>query len=95
MSISYAVYKSIYAIPYTCTYYVINHTNTLHTYTYTRAFPCWDEPAMKATFSVTLTVPPQLTVLSNMPEVSMVMVKDNKGGMLKKVRYFGCIMYNI
>jgi aminopeptidase N len=34
------------------------------------AFPCWDEPAVKATFSVTLVVPEGLTALSNMPEVS-------------------------
>ena len=32
-----------------------------------RAFPCWDEPARKATFGVTLTVPENLTALSNMP----------------------------
>ncbi|CAE7754487.1 Npepps, partial [Symbiodinium microadriaticum] len=35
-----------------------------------RAFPCWDEPAMKATFGLTLVVPSELTALSNMPEVS-------------------------
>jgi aminopeptidase N len=34
------------------------------------AFPCWDEPAVKATFSVTLIVAAHLTALSNMPEVS-------------------------
>ncbi len=32
-----------------------------------RAFPCWDEPARKATFGVTLTVPEHMTALSNMP----------------------------
>lgn len=32
-----------------------------------RAFPCWDEPDMKATFKVTLRVPKALTALSNMP----------------------------
>ena len=32
-----------------------------------RAFPCWDEPALKATFDVTLVVPSELVVLSNMP----------------------------
>ncbi|MBP9733486.1 MAG: M1 family metallopeptidase [Candidatus Omnitrophica bacterium] len=32
-----------------------------------RAFPCWDEPDMKATFKVTLRVPKELTALSNMP----------------------------
>ncbi|KAF9180759.1 hypothetical protein BGZ51_009354 [Haplosporangium sp. Z 767] len=32
-----------------------------------RAFPCWDEPAVKATFSIKLVVPVELEALSNMP----------------------------
>jgi len=32
-----------------------------------RAFPCWDEPAIKATFQVTLVVPSDLVAISNMP----------------------------
>uniref|UniRef100_A0A6B2KY43 Aminopeptidase n=1 Tax=Arcella intermedia TaxID=1963864 RepID=A0A6B2KY43_9EUKA len=32
-----------------------------------RAFPCWDEPACKARFSITMTVQKDLTALSNMP----------------------------
>ncbi|KAG0059336.1 hypothetical protein BGZ90_004505 [Linnemannia elongata] len=32
-----------------------------------RAFPCWDEPAVKATFSIKLCVPSELVALSNMP----------------------------
>lgn len=32
-----------------------------------RCFPCWDEPAIKATFDILLTVPPGMTALSNMP----------------------------
>ena len=32
-----------------------------------RAFPCWDEPAIKATFDVTLVVPDDLAAISNMP----------------------------
>ena len=32
-----------------------------------RAFPCWDEPSIKATFEVTLVVPEQLEAISNMP----------------------------
>lgn len=35
-----------------------------------RAFPCWDEPAIKATFDVTLVVPKDRIGLSNMPVVS-------------------------
>jgi aminopeptidase N len=31
-----------------------------------QALPCWDEPALKATFDVTLVVPQHLTALSNM-----------------------------
>ena len=31
-----------------------------------RCFPCWDEPAIKATFSITLNVPADRTALSNM-----------------------------
>jgi len=32
-----------------------------------RCFPCWDEPARKAVFNVTLTIPHDLTAVSNMP----------------------------
>ena len=32
-----------------------------------RAFPCWDEPAKKATFSITIRTPAGLRTLSNMP----------------------------
>ncbi|XP_028807443.1 aminopeptidase M1 isoform X2 [Neltuma alba] len=32
-----------------------------------RCFPCWDEPALKAIFKITLTVSSELTALSNMP----------------------------
>jgi puromycin-sensitive aminopeptidase len=35
-----------------------------------RAFPCWDEPAFKATFGVTLRVAPDLLAVSNAAEVS-------------------------
>jgi aminopeptidase N len=32
-----------------------------------RMFPCWDEPAFKASFGLTVTVPRALTAVSNMP----------------------------
>ncbi len=34
-----------------------------------QAFPCWDEPECKATFSVTLVVPSELVALANTPEI--------------------------
>eukprot|EP01034_Spumella_vulgaris_P034598 gene34598-42677_t len=43
-----------------------------------RAFPCWDEPAVKATFAVTLIIPSHLTALSNMPELSTTHLPGNK-----------------
>ncbi|CAM8898967.1 unnamed protein product [Rhodiola kirilowii] len=47
-----------------------------------RCFPCWDEPAFKATFTVTLDVPPHLTALSNMPVI------EEKNNSLFKTVYF-------
>ena len=32
-----------------------------------RAFPCWDEPSLKAAFELTLTLPSDLVAISNMP----------------------------
>ncbi|KAL5755640.1 hypothetical protein ACOSQ2_020386 [Xanthoceras sorbifolium] len=32
-----------------------------------RCFPCWDEPALKATFKITVDAPSELVALSNMP----------------------------
>ena len=34
-----------------------------------RCFPCWDEPAIKSTFSISVIAPKDRTVHSNMPEV--------------------------
>lgn len=42
-----------------------------------RCFPCWDEPALKATFDVTLIADKDKTVLSNMPLVEQTPVEGN------------------
>jgi aminopeptidase N len=43
-----------------------------------RAFPCWDEPSRKATFTLKLTIDENSTALSNMPEASNVITADGK-----------------
>ena len=48
-----------------------------------RAFPCWDEPAIKATFNITLVVPSALTALSNMP----VSAQTEESNGLKRVSF--------
>jgi puromycin-sensitive aminopeptidase len=35
-----------------------------------QAFPCWDEPAFKSTFELTLIIPRDLRAISNMPVAS-------------------------
>ncbi len=51
-----------------------------------RAFPCWDEPSLKATFDVTLNVLPEQTALSNMQQISEQLV-ENEGKQLKTVKF--------
>ena len=48
-----------------------------------RAFPCWDEPAIKATFKVTLIIPSDLEAVSNM---SIVRESEVKPG-LKRLEF--------
>ena len=48
-----------------------------------RAFPCWDEPAFKAVFSITLVVPEDMTALSNGAEISTELLGDGR----KRVRF--------
>ncbi|KAM4121389.1 hypothetical protein ACB094_01G001800 [Castanea mollissima] len=47
-----------------------------------RCFPCWDEPACKAMFKITLDVPSKLVALSNMP-----IIEEKVDGDLKTVSY--------
>jgi puromycin-sensitive aminopeptidase len=42
-----------------------------------RAFPCWDEPDLKAVFGITLVIDPALFAVSNGPEVAR---EDRPGG---------------
>ena len=43
-----------------------------------RAFPCWDEPAVKAAFDITLVVPQELEAISNTEPVSITNTDDGK-----------------
>jgi len=43
-----------------------------------RCFPCWDEPAVKATFKCTLVTAAHLHAFSNMPATEVSMLKDGK-----------------
>ncbi len=43
-----------------------------------RAFPCWDEPDLKATYGITLIVDEGLTAISNNPEIAREEVGDGK-----------------
>lgn len=47
-----------------------------------RCFPCWDEPAHKATFKITLDVPSELIALSNMP-----VIEEKRQDNLKTVHF--------
>ncbi|TXG68455.1 hypothetical protein EZV62_003390 [Acer yangbiense] len=49
-----------------------------------RCFPCWDEPALKATFKITLDAPSELTALSNMP-----IIDEKLDGNVKTVYFEG------
>jgi puromycin-sensitive aminopeptidase len=43
-----------------------------------RAFPCWDEPDLKAVFGITLIVPDDMAAISNGPEVERTALDDGR-----------------
>ncbi|MFH1328261.1 MAG: M1 family metallopeptidase, partial [Candidatus Bathyarchaeota archaeon] len=43
-----------------------------------RAFPCWDSPEYKATFTISLILDSKLTAISNMPELEIRNISKNK-----------------
>ena len=45
-----------------------------------RAFPCWDEPDLKAVFGVTLVVPVEMVAVSCGPVVEDVVIDETGGG---------------
>ena len=50
-----------------------------------RAFPCWDEPALKAAFELTLVIPSELTAVSNMPIISETNTDESEGNGIKTI----------
>lgn len=42
-----------------------------------RCFPCWDEPAIKATYDIILTIPQDRVGLSNMPVIKEEKLENN------------------
>ena len=57
-------YRAMYTAPDGSTRYAA--TTQFQSTDARRAFPCWDEPALKATFDVTLVARRDRTTLSNM-----------------------------
>ncbi|KYK54383.1 aminopeptidase 2 [Drechmeria coniospora] len=53
-----------------------------------RAFPCFDEPALKAKFTITLVADKKLTCLSNMDVSSETEVQSKMSGSVKKAVHF-------
>lgn len=52
-----------------------------------RCFPCWDEPAIKATFVIVLNVPADLMALSNMPVVADEKFVSDGGQKMKRMKF--------
>lgn len=78
-------YRSSYKMPDGSTHYMA--TTQMEPTDARRAFPCFDEPALKAKFTITLIADQSMTCLSNMDEVS-VSATDGKYGQGKKAVTF-------
>ncbi|KAJ3014302.1 UNVERIFIED_CONTAM: hypothetical protein HDU68_000344, partial [Siphonaria sp. JEL0065] len=52
-----------------------------------QCIPCYDEPALKATFDATLVVDAELTALSNMNEISSFEHENSSGKRVKEVKF--------
>jgi puromycin-sensitive aminopeptidase len=52
-----------------------------------RAFPCWDEPAIKASFEVTLTTPADRVAVSNTPVIATKVFDGADGTKMKEWKY--------
>lgn len=79
-------YRSSYTHPDGSTQYLA--TSQMEPTDARRAFPCFDEPALKATFSVTLIAEKKLTCLSNMDVASEKEVDSVMSGGKKKAVLF-------
>ncbi|RXG57401.1 Puromycin-sensitive aminopeptidase [Armadillidium vulgare] len=61
-----------------------------------RCFPCWDEPAIKATFDVVLTVPKNKVALSNMEAILILQFYSYSGyKKLLWVQFVGILIMNV
>ena len=56
-----------------------------------RCFPCWDEPARKATFGTKLIVDEGLTAFSNMPVTEQTLLA---GGKKVIIIFYSMILYD-
>ncbi|KAF2071699.1 hypothetical protein CYY_006980 [Polysphondylium violaceum] len=74
-------YRSKYVVDGQDRYVCLSQFEATHA---RRAFPCFDEPALKAKFNLTFTVPTHLTALSNTEEVS---IKENTNDNTKTILF--------
>ncbi|CAM0948132.1 unnamed protein product [Alopecurus aequalis] len=74
-------YKSKYQYKGKMAYMAVTQFAPVHA---RRCFPCWDDPAFKAKFKITLEVPSELIALSNMPVSSEIVEGPTKTVLFKE-----------